>query len=400
MANIKLKNAQGQTVTYNGVAVIKVKDTDDNDVTFMQNKGIVVIYEDVSGNEYAITSVPSGTSVQAPQEPARSGYIFRGWSAVSHEYIAGNKIAFPHLFTESTTIYAMWEEQLTQGQAQISGLGSEILTDVTFNISSDFPTTYTQVTDDNGDVWIQIPTCYRKVVTTTDGQIVSKIVSFTQVDSSYVPYSVFKKPNGDIMPYVRIGKYCMTSSTTAQSKSGTVQSFNIGAARTLARAKGNGYQLYDWQFRELFNDLAMIKQQSVMINLTTIIGIEYWNNYIWIDGFCHNNANYLVCYDPSKYIDNPTSSSDGYSQLSYNMPTSNGYIKKLGYDINHPFALFPSAIGGSSGTYYPDQQYYASGNKPVYCLVGSANAGSGLFYFLGDDAWSTAFSCRLCYRPI
>lgn len=402
MPSIKLKDAQGNVQIHENVSVIKVKDVDNNDVNFnVALSPNIVIFRDIDNNDYAIMSSKAGKSVQAPQEPARAGYIFRGWSLVSHEFILENKVSFPAVFNEPTTLYAMWEQKLTSGQAQITGLGNEVISTVLFNISDDFPTGYTEVTDDNNDVWLEIPTCYRKVLTTANGQITGKIISFTKVDDSYVPYSVFVKPNGQVMPYVRIGKYCMTESDRASSKNGTVKTYTLGAARTLAQNRGTGYQLYDWQFRELFNDLAMANLRTVDINQTTIIGITNWNNNIWVDGFCHDGTKYLVAYDPSKYVDSPTSATVGYSELAYAAPTgSSQYIKKLGYDSNHPFALFPVEVGGGAGTYYPDQYYYTAGNHPVYCHVGVASANYGLFLFYGNNAWSTAASCRLCYRPI
>lgn len=402
MPSIKLKDAQGNVQIHENVSVIKVKDVDNNDVNFnVALSPNIVIFRDIDNNDYAIMSSKAGKSVQAPQEPARAGYIFRGWSLVSHEFILENKVSFPAVFNEPTTLYAMWEEKVATGVASISGLGSELLTDVIFNVGEGFLGNITTVTDDNGDVWREIPTLYRKITAQdSNGQITGKILSFTKIDDTYVPYSVFKKPNGDIMPYVRIGVYCIRSGSVAESKSGTAQTMTLGVGRTLARARGTGYQLYDWQFRELFNDLALAEKKSMEINATTIIGTQQQNQYIWIDGFCHDSAKYYIAYDPSKYVDSPTSATDGYSELAYTMPTSTGYIKALGYDSNHPFALFPKSVGGSSASYYPDESNYQSGNRPVSCYVGGSHAGDGLFYFRGHVAWSDAYACRLCYRPI
>jgi len=402
MPNIKLKDAQGNVQIHENVAIVKMKDTSNNDVYYKESIGVPVSFVKTTGETYSVMDVPQGVSVQAPLQPVREGYIFRGWSLVSHEFIPENKITFPHLFEEATTVYAMWEQRVATGVAQISGLGSELLTDVTFNVGEGFLDNLIEITDEFGDKYLEVPTLYRKITAQDgNGQVTGKILSFTKVDDTYIPYSVFKKPNGQVMPYVRIGLYQMIDSTRATSKSGTVKTFSIGAARTLAREKGTGYQLYDWQFRELFNDLAMVAEQSVDINKTTIIGITNWNKDQWIDGFANNSTQYLVCYDPSKYVDSPTAESDGYSALSYASPTgSNVYIKSLGYDSNHPFALFPRTTGGGAGTYYPDYFRYVSGNHPVYCNVGYAGADDGLFFFYGNTAWSYACACRLCYRPI
>ena len=402
MPSIKLKDAQGNVQIHEDVSVIKVKDINDNDVQFKEAVGVVVAFIELSGSPaYSVMDVKSGRSVQAPQEPAREGYIFRGWSLVSHEFIPANRITFPHLFEESTTLYAMWEQRVLAGTAQITGLGSEQLTDVFFNVSDDFLTPIQTVTDDNGDVWREIPTLYRKITAQDgNGQITGKIMSWTKVDNTYVPYSVFVKPNGQVMPYVRIGVYCIRSGSIAESKSGNPTTMAIGAARTLARARGVGYQLYDWQFRELFNDLALAEKKNMEINATTIIGTQQWNQQTWIDGFSHDNRTYRICYDPSKYVDSPTAESDGYSELSYQMPTGNGGIKELGYDSNHPFALFPKTGGGSYATYYPDQYYHNNSNYPVYCAVGYSAAYYGLFYFNGLAGWANAYGVRLCYRPI
>jgi len=401
MANIKLKNSQGVEQVYENVneVLLPKADGSGNISTFLALGQMTTFVKDNMVDIYVRQDNPVGVATMQPTEPTKEGYWFKGWSLSGHEYISANKVVLPFTFNEDTTLYAMWVET-PSATATITGFGSENISSIQYNIDAQFPLSFDEETDQFGNIFVKIPTIYRKIIETVDGQITAIQMSTRQIDSTYVPYSCFVRPNGTVAPYILIGKYCMSSTEVANSVNATAKTMTISVGRGLARARGNGYQLYDWQIRQLFNDLTVAFKRTVKVNDTTILGIAHWNNNIWIDGFCHNSADYYICYDPSKYVDSPTASTTGYSKLSYSMPTSTTYIKKLGYDSNHPFAQFPAEGGGTSETYYPDQSYYFTGNRPVLCRVGSAGADYGLFYFGGGFDWSSASSCRLCYRPI
>jgi len=403
MANIKLKNAQGQTVTYNEVAVIKVKDTDDNDVNFTISLGQQTTFMKDTNDLYQMQNQNTGVATSIPTEPTKVGYWFKGWSNVSHEYIPANKVSLPQVFNTDTTLYGMWLET-PSATASVTGLGSQYTSGVTFNVSADFPTTFSEETDTFGNVFVKIPTIYRKIITTTDNQIVDMQLSTTKIDDDYKPYPCFVKEDGTtVMPYILIGKYCMSSSSQANSVNATPVSMTIGAGRTLARALGNGYQLYDWQMRQLFNDLVIVARRSVNVNANPLIGIDHLASDIWVDGYAHNNTDWIFSYKPSKYVDNPTSSTDGYNLASYSCPSASGQeIKKLGYDSNHPFFNNVSEVISDSAynSYYYDAWYYSGGNHPVYSYVSFGDAFVGLFYSVSANGWSHAIRVRLCYRPI
>lgn len=293
--------------------------------------------------------------------------------------------------------------------ATVSKVGSQNPSDVVFNVDPDFTVAGLGIEEVtfNGDTFIKIPTLYRKVNTVVDNQITSFTISTAAIDNTYQPYSVFVDENGNLLDYVLIGKYWNSSSSNmiSQSQSGAVY-MTIGNARTFAQARGAGYQQYDWQFQKLWQDLIVVFKRTYNTNAGTAwtydeMGIYWGQSSFWIDGICHNSAVIAVSDKPSKYVDRATVSTDGYFGVSYNLPTMNGNITKLGYGSAHPFVNYPSAASGSSYTsYYCDAYYYGSGSHPVGSRVGRANAVNGAFFCLALNDWSTSYSVRLCYRPL
>ena len=289
----------------------------------------------------------------------------------------------------------------------VTGLGNEDPTTVTFTESdATFDWTFPEVTDANNNVFIKIPTMYRKVETVVDGQITSFSISDQQADNTYEPYPCFVDGNS-VLPYVLIGKYCCSSTSVANSVNATYASQTLATGRTNARALGTGYQLYDWQLQKLFVDLALMKSQKVNFQdgSTTIseyLGIAQLDQICWVDGICQNTDTWYACNDPTKYASNPSSSQDGYSSLSYGAPTASNEIKALGYDSNNPFVNFPSAVvsNSSMNTYYCDKYYYSSGSHPVLSYVGHAAAYCGLWTCDAHRDLSASYGVRLCYRPI
>lgn len=131
---------------------------------------------------------------------------------------------------------------------------------------------------------------------------------------------------------------------------------------------------------------------------------------ILIDGVCHIDSSWVCSNLPSKYIDSPTATSEGYMLVSgYTAPTKGNEIKKLGYDSAQPFFNYPSEVVTKSNsnydTYYCDIYSYAKGNK---CLVGivtfqsypKSNAYAGAFACGATLGWSHIDRVRLCYRPV
>ncbi len=358
----------------------------------------------VNGEITKVISITPGDKIEVnPFKPNLIGYAFSGWS----ETDGGEAITYPYTPTGDTTLYAI----LAQGyQATVSNLGSSSPSSVSFQIDSGFPLTFEEVTY-NGDVFIKIPTMYKKVLSVSSNQITSFSIATAQRDSSYKPYPCFLDESGNLLPYVLMGKYMNNSSTIVQSVQNTSPVFlAIGSAREMVRTRGIGYQLYDWMFQRLWQDLIIIKMQTINTNngsglQTDGFGVYWGTSAIWIDGLCHNSGVLAVSYKPSKYVNSATASTDGYTGISYNLTTttsSDQCISKLGYDPNNPFVNYPSSTvtNSSYNTYYCDYYYYNSGSRPVGSSVGSADASFGAFVFNGGNSWTSASGVRLCWRPI
>lgn len=355
----------------------------------------------VNGVITKVISITPGDKIEVnPFRPNLIGYAFSGWS----ETDGGEAITYPYTPSGDVTLYAI----LAQGyQAIVKNLGSSSPSSVSFEVDTGFPTSFEQVTF-NGDVFIKIPTMYKKVLSVSSNQITSFSIATAQLDSSYKPYPCFLDESGNLLPYVLIGKYFNNASTTVQSVQNTSKtSLKIGEARTMAMSRGTGYQLYDWMFQRLWQDLIIVAMKTVNINSgsgidSDALGINWQKSGGWIDGITQTSGAIAVSYKPTKYVDSATTSTDGYVSVSYNLTTSNGEISKLGYDVNNPFVNYPSATvtNDNYNTYYCDQFYYNSGNWPFFSYVGNAYAFAGAFYCYVNGGWSYASGVRLCYRPL
>ena len=299
--------------------------------------------------------------------------------------------------------------------ATVSGLGSEDPSDVSFTVDSGFTVAGIGIeqTEFNGDTFIKIPTLYRKVNTVVDNQITSFTVSTVKDDNSYLPYPCFVKEDGvTIMPYILIGKYWNTSASSFVSTwpgiPDTSSTMNLDTARTRAAARGVGYQSFDWMMQRLWQDLIIIFKRRVDTNSGYAwsyddMDIRWEGDGCWVDGWTQNSGSLVVSYCPTKYTTGATSSTDGYTSISYSLPTTNGIeIQKLGYDPNNPFVNYPSAgIAGSNwDTYYCDAYYYRSGSYARFFDPAMGDVTCGAFECDGAYNPVYRFYVRLCYRPI
>ena len=85
--------------------------------------------------------------------------------------------------------------------------------------------------------------------------------------------------------------------------------------------------------------------------------------------------------DPRKY--NNGTITDDYIKLSYQLVSSissNGYVKKLGYDERYPWIRLPSTIGASINTYY--SSYYGA---PLNYNISVISVG-GSFYMGNNNS--------------
>lgn len=128
-----------------------------------------------------------------------------------------------------------------------------------------------------------------------------------------------------------------------------------------------------------------------------LFGIEnFWSNlYQFVDGVTHYKNKLFVCNDHSQYANEKMTSP--YKQLNYEVCASEGWVSKMGYDVDMPEYKFPTENKASDSTYWSDY-YYVNPNaknldtKYLAHLGGGFGGGSkaGLFYWvLSDDfGWS------------
>lgn len=295
-------------------------------------------------------------------------------------------------------------------RCEISGLGNSSTSAVIFSKNTSFPT-HTQAWEEvtiGDDKFAKFTTWYYKKFKTSDG-LVKTIMSQKKEDEGFEPYSCFLDENGNVLPYILIGRYCLSSTSVANSVDASRATMAPAVGRALCQAKGTGWQMMDIAMQMFWRDLALACSEKVNFNngegVASYLGLaRMTDGGWWIDGCFHIDNTLYVSNKPSKYAGsndaNPTSSQDGYEALSYKIPTSEGWITKLGVDGQHGDINVPMAVGGSQTTYYCDYYYYASGNRPCVVYVGSANAIYGLFYFNALNDWSYANGVRLCYKPI
>lgn len=283
----------------------------------------------------------------------------------------------------------------------IENLGSENPLNVTFGEGVDFPTgnDLCEEVTVNGNVFIKFPTFYKKSVADTNGKLIGYSISKEKIDEDYVPYDCFLDESGNVLPYVLIGKYNMSSSTVANSVNNTPITMTPSTARTNARALGTGYQLIDCAMYCFIRDLAFaIHKRFVLNDVTSLFGLEHLGNATHLDGFSGDTTSSLLYSNkPSQYVDEPTTSTTGYVALSYGWTgiSLNHNIKSVGCDPQHPTVCMPFERGDNKvyETYYCAPMSYSRNKFANFTMLPylfSAN-------LLNN---STNRQQRLCYRPI
>nr|WP_066161145.1 hypothetical protein [Halalkalibacter krulwichiae] len=123
-------------------------------------------------------------------------------------------------------------------------------------------------------------------------------------------------------------------------------------------------------------------------------GIESPWGDLWqfVDGVNINDHQAWVSKDANNYASNVFA--HPYEKLNYVNATSNGWVIGMGLDNKHPFANFPTILGGSSTTYYSDHYWQATGQRIAlvggYLYNGSIAGLSywDLYFSSGASAWS------------
>ena len=299
--------------------------------------------------------------------------------------------------------------------ASVTGLGDESSTSQIYARALDFPTSFERVTRTiNGvpNYFIKIPTMYRKILETSNGQITAFEMS-TVGGAGFEPYPVFIDPETKkLLPYVLIGVYPFGSENGSPKPSSRWDLYGtgeIGTMRDLARSLGPGYRIYDVHFQKLFQDLALVIEQKVDFTDGTsprfeCMGISQLNMSTWVDGITKTDDNkWVYAMDPDKYISAPTTTTNGYSALTYAAPNGSGVVRSLGYDQSHPFINYPSSIenGGDYAEYYCDNCSCESGTHPTSSTVGFSSVDEhaekrGLWECDATETGSSSRAARLC----
>ena len=134
-------------------------------------------------------------------------------------------------------------------------------------------------------------------------------------------------------------------------------------------------------------------------------GIESpWGDvWLFVDGVNINERQAWVTGNAENYASNVFA--HPYKQLGYVNHTADGYVSAMGYDVNNPYAAFPTAIaGGASNAFYSDYYYQTTGQRIArfggYWGSGSA---AGLSYWGLFDSSGDAFLSvggRLLKKPL
>lgn len=109
--------------------------------------------------------------------------------------------------------------------------------------------------------------------------------------------------------------------------------------------------------------------------------IEDWFGNMWQfrDGVNIQNRQHFCCNKRASYADD-TYTGD-YEKIGYVCPTSDGYIKKMGFDSLHPEYEMPVEVGGGADSYVGDY-YYSSEGGTLVISGGDVSSGTpaGPFY--------------------
>jgi len=291
-----------------------------------------------------------------------------------------------------------------------------------------------------GDVMVEIPKYYYKVVEDTDTR--DYLISDTQVDNTWLvsprhaPTS--ENPNGWEKIYV--SAYTLNSNYQSVSGNQSLVSITRATARTNCANRGAGYSQFDFATYWTINLLYLVEvanwdsQAAVgagymggltrqntggsdnilfhsgsTVNAGVATGtVKYrnienlWGNINqWVDGINISERVANISLIPSQYVDD---TANNYNALSYtNANVNQQFIKRLGFDVNYPFAQICVEGGGANGTYIPDR-YDSNTGWCVLCVGGHWAAGSsaGLFHFFSDADSSlvgTGVGCRLICLP-
>lgn len=138
----------------------------------------------------------------------------------------------------------------------------------------------------------------------------------------------------------------------------------------------------------------------------------FGNTFEWISDVLFKTEGSGTDEDPYSYdiyyLKDPTKYSNGtitedYTKINFQLPTVDGYVKRLGIDNRFPWLRIPCEVGASSTTYYADYYYYPRAAVAAAYVggywYGGANAGL-CCWFGGLSPSNTGIvrRARLSYR--
>lgn len=284
----------------------------------------------------------------------------------------------------------------------IENLGSQDPLNVTFSEGMTFPTgsdLYQEVTIDN-NVFIKFPIFYKKTMYNANNELIGYEISKIKLGNDYVPYDCFLDEQGNELPYILVGKYNMSSTSIANSVNATPTTMPTATARSNARALGTGYQLFDCAIYCFIRDLAFAVEKKFVVNKTSVLGLEHLTNETHVDGIS-SASGLILNYSnkPSSYVDTPTSSTTGYTTLSYGMSRAslNNTIQIVGCDPQHPTICLPRERTGDK--LY--ETYYCAPCRFTTNTFANVTMLPHLFQFtMAGESSASYKQQRLCYRPI
>ena len=126
-------------------------------------------------------------------------------------------------------------------------------------------------------------------------------------------------------------------------------------------------------------------------------GIENWysNCWNWVDGYNINSNQAYVSNTRANFADDTATN---YNAIGAAMVASNGYVTNC---QNEPFAFLPSAVGGSSSTYWADYYYQTSGWRVAFfggnAVIGADAGGFCWNLDAGSGAALRGIGARLAF---
>ena len=304
-------------------------------------------------------------------------------------------------------------------------------------ITTDFDEVFNfeEVTDANNNVFIRIPKMYYKRTADT-------IQLSDHEQTGFAVHPLFIDDNDNEMDFFDVGKYksyytnstlCSLPNVTATGNL-TISDFRNGAREWNPDNTSQSYYQYQigdlrylsWLWMFWMVVFATRQTEDVMgaswyaasgattgntddlvnNNLTypssicgqdpttysfKLFGIEdvVGAGYEFIDGGSNNNGTIYYSLKPSKYINSPTSSSDGYLTLDYTIPTGNNYIVSMGLGTNAAIMLPNNITNGNDNLYYCDYLYGSTNtNRALDFGAHQINNNNGIFYFHASPAFS------------